>query len=103
MIIDCHAHLVPQSWYHPKSPKSIFDLDALFREQEEAGVDITVFGNNWIRSPEGADTAASGSGIQRARRRTHRETSQTLTRARLFGALRQRQDSKGNREGDSRV
>jgi len=55
MIIDCHAHLMPRSWFHPKSPKSIFDLDALFKEQDEAGVDITVFGNNWIRSPDGAD------------------------------------------------
>jgi aminocarboxymuconate-semialdehyde decarboxylase len=56
MIIDCHAHLVPQSWFHPKSPKSIFDLDGLFKQQDEAGVDITVFGNNWIRSPDGADS-----------------------------------------------
>lgn len=55
MVIDCHAHLVPQSWFHPKSPKSIFDIPGLFEEQEKAGVDITVFGNNWIRSPEGAD------------------------------------------------
>lgn len=55
MIIDCHAHLMPRSWHNPKSPKSIFDLDELFKQQEEAGVDITVFGNNWIRSPEGAD------------------------------------------------
>ena len=55
MIIDCHAHLVPQTWFHPKSPKSIFDLDGLFKEQDNAGVDITVFGNNWIRSPDGAD------------------------------------------------
>jgi aminocarboxymuconate-semialdehyde decarboxylase len=55
MIIDCHAHLMPQSWFNPKSPKSIFDVDGLFREQEESGVDITVFGNNWIRSPDGAD------------------------------------------------
>ncbi|HWO43411.1 MAG TPA: amidohydrolase family protein, partial [Candidatus Eisenbacteria bacterium] len=54
MIIDCHAHLVPKSWFDPRSPKSIFDLEALFREQDEAGVDLTVFGNNWIRSPEGA-------------------------------------------------
>ena len=46
---------MPQSWFHPKSPKSIFDLDALFREQDGSGVDITVFGNNWIRSPDGAD------------------------------------------------
>ena len=56
MIIDCHAHLMPQSWFHPKSPKSIFDLDSLFKQQDESGVDITVFGNNWIRSPDGADS-----------------------------------------------
>ncbi|MGH7844912.1 MAG: amidohydrolase family protein [Candidatus Binatia bacterium] len=55
MVIDCHAHLMPKGWFHPKSPKSIFDLDGLFKEQDEAAVDITVFGNNWIRSPEGAD------------------------------------------------
>lgn len=55
MIIDCHAHLMPQSWFDPKSPKSIFDLDALFKQQDEAGVDMTVFGNNWIRSPDGAN------------------------------------------------
>jgi aminocarboxymuconate-semialdehyde decarboxylase len=46
---------MPKNWFHPKSPKSIFDLDGLFKQQEEAGVDLTVFGNNWIRSPEGAD------------------------------------------------
>src|SRR5258706_3168889 len=55
MIIDCQAHLVPQSWFHPKSPKSIFDLPGLFEQQDQAGVDITVFGNNWIRSPDGYD------------------------------------------------
>src|SRR5215471_14902421 len=32
MIIDCHAHLVPKSWFHPNSPKSIFDIDGLFNE-----------------------------------------------------------------------
>lgn len=46
---------MPKSWFHPKSPKSIFDLDGLFKEQDAAGVDLTVFGNNWIRSPEGTD------------------------------------------------
>jgi aminocarboxymuconate-semialdehyde decarboxylase len=46
---------MPQSWFHPKSPKSIFDLDGLFKQQDDSGVDITVFGNNWIRSPDGAD------------------------------------------------
>jgi aminocarboxymuconate-semialdehyde decarboxylase len=52
MVIDCHAHLMPKRWLDPNSPKSMFDLDGLFRAQDEAGVDITVFGNNWIRSPE---------------------------------------------------
>ena len=55
MIIDCHAHLVPQSWFHPKSPPSMFNLPGLFEEQDKAGVDLTVFGNNWIRSPDGYD------------------------------------------------
>ncbi|HLN84388.1 MAG TPA: hypothetical protein VK355_12285, partial [Candidatus Binatia bacterium] len=55
MIIDCHAHLVPKSWYHPKSPRSIFDIDELFRQQDQSGVSLTVFGNNWIRSPDGYD------------------------------------------------
>ena len=45
MIIDCHAHVMPQSWFHPKSPKSIFDLDGLFREQDQAGVDLTLAGH----------------------------------------------------------
>jgi aminocarboxymuconate-semialdehyde decarboxylase len=27
----------------------------LFKQQDEAGVDMTVFGNNWIRSPDGAN------------------------------------------------
>jgi len=40
MIIDCHAHLVPKSWYHPKSPRSIFDVDELFRQQEQSGVNL---------------------------------------------------------------
>ncbi len=55
MIIDCHAHLVPQGWYHPKSPPAIFDIDGLLEEQQRAGVDLTIFGNNWIRTPSGKD------------------------------------------------
>src|SRR3989338_2744161 len=54
MIIDCHAHLAPKGWFHPKSPKAIFDVDRVMEEQQKAGVDITVFGNNWIRTPDGA-------------------------------------------------
>lgn len=55
MVIDCHSHLVPQSWHHPKSPPAIFNIPGLLEEQEKAGVDITVFGNNWIRTPEGKE------------------------------------------------
>jgi aminocarboxymuconate-semialdehyde decarboxylase len=56
MIIDCHAHLVPKSWYHPKSPPAIFDIPGLLEEQDNAGVNLTVFGNNWIRTPERRDS-----------------------------------------------
>lgn len=56
MVIDCHSHLVPKSWYHPKSPQAIFNIDALIEEQDKAGIDLTVFGNNWIRTPSGADS-----------------------------------------------
>ena len=53
MIIDAHAHLVPKSWFHPKSPQAIFNIDKLLEEQEKAKVDLTVFGNNWIRKGAG--------------------------------------------------
>ncbi|HEY3302298.1 MAG TPA: amidohydrolase family protein [Candidatus Binatia bacterium] len=56
MVIDCHAHLVPKSWYHPKSPPAIFDIEGLLEEQDKAGVNLTVFGNNWIRTPQGRDS-----------------------------------------------
>jgi len=55
MIIDCHSHLAPQGWFHPRSPKAIFNIEGLLEEQQRAGVDMTVFGNNWIRTPEGAN------------------------------------------------
>jgi aminocarboxymuconate-semialdehyde decarboxylase len=56
MVIDCHSHLVPKSWFHPKSPQAIFNIEGLLEEQDKAGVDLTVFGNNWIRTPDGADS-----------------------------------------------
>jgi predicted TIM-barrel fold metal-dependent hydrolase len=56
MVIDCHSHLVPKSWYHPKSPPAIFDIEGLLEEQNKAGVNLTVFGNNWIRTPAGRDS-----------------------------------------------
>ena len=56
MVIDCHSHLVPKSWFHPKSPPAIFNIEGLIEEQDKAGVNLTVFGNNWIRTPAGADS-----------------------------------------------
>lgn len=56
MIIDCHAHLAPKSWFHPKSPQAIFNIEGLLEEQQKAGVDLTIFGNNWIRTPAGSDS-----------------------------------------------
>ena len=56
MVIDCHSHLVPKSWFHPKSPQAIFNIEGLIEEQDRAGVDLTVFGNNWIRTPSGRDS-----------------------------------------------
>jgi predicted TIM-barrel fold metal-dependent hydrolase len=53
LIIDCHAHLIPPSWYLESTPRSTIDLEALFAQQDEAGVNLTVFGNNWIRTPPG--------------------------------------------------
>jgi aminocarboxymuconate-semialdehyde decarboxylase len=55
MIIDCHAHLAPRRWLDPNSPQAIFDVDRLLKEQEKAKVDLTVFGNNWIRTSLGKD------------------------------------------------
>ena len=51
MIIDAHAHLVPQSWFNPNSPAAIFNIDGVLEQQDAAGVDMTLFGNNWIRTP----------------------------------------------------
>jgi aminocarboxymuconate-semialdehyde decarboxylase len=53
LTIDCHAHLIPPRWYIESTPRSTIDLDALFGQQDEAGVNLTVFGNNWIRLPPG--------------------------------------------------
>jgi len=49
--VDCHAHLMPREWFVEGTPPSMIDLDALFVHQDAAGVNLTVFGNNWIRTP----------------------------------------------------
>src|SRR6266511_833437 len=51
-VIDCHCHLGPVEWNTPSAPQTMFDVDGVRRRQDKAGVDISVFGNNWIRTPE---------------------------------------------------
>ena len=51
-VIDCHCHLGPPEWQTPSAPATMFDVDDVRRRQDRAGVDISVFGNNWIRTPE---------------------------------------------------
>ena len=52
-VVDCHCHLGPAEWQVPSAPASMFDLDGLLAAQDRAGVDTSVFGNNWIRVPDG--------------------------------------------------
>jgi aminocarboxymuconate-semialdehyde decarboxylase len=51
-VIDCHSHLAPTEWRVPSAPPSMFDVEGLLEAQEQGGVDTSVFGNNWIRTPE---------------------------------------------------
>ena len=53
LVIDCHAHLMPLAWRLPNSPPSLYEYDELVEKQDKGGVDVSVFGNNWIRVPEG--------------------------------------------------
>ncbi|HYU17718.1 MAG TPA: amidohydrolase family protein [Chloroflexota bacterium] len=52
-VIDCHSHLAPPGWRVPSAPASLHDVEGVLDEQDRAGVDTAVFGNNWIRVPEG--------------------------------------------------
>ena len=52
-VIDCHCHLGPAEWQVPTAPSCMFDVEGLVEEQNRGGVDASVFGNNWIRVPEG--------------------------------------------------
>ncbi|HLH26767.1 MAG TPA: amidohydrolase family protein [Chloroflexota bacterium] len=55
--IDCHAHLIPPRWYPGEMPARFCDLDALFRQQDAAGVTLTVFGNSGFYRPAGRAAA----------------------------------------------
>jgi aminocarboxymuconate-semialdehyde decarboxylase len=52
-VIDCHAHLMPPAWRVDSAPQSLFDVEGMIDKQDQGGVDTTVFGNNWIRMPQG--------------------------------------------------
>ena len=52
-VIDIHSHLGPPEWNVPSAPAAMFDIDAQLRRMDEDGMDISCFGNNWIRVPEG--------------------------------------------------
>ncbi len=59
LVVDCHCHLGPSDWQSPSSPACMFDIPGLLEEQARGGVDISVFGNNWIRVPEGMSAVAA--------------------------------------------
>lgn len=44
-IIDIHAHMVPPSGGGRNRPAHMSDIPALYRDQQEAGVDLTVISN----------------------------------------------------------
>ncbi|HZT08844.1 MAG TPA: amidohydrolase family protein [Chloroflexota bacterium] len=52
-VIDCHCHLGPSDWSAPTAPACMFDYESVLEEQARCGVDVAVFGNNWIRVPPG--------------------------------------------------
>src|SRR3954454_6156882 len=52
LTIDSHAHINPPRWSQATGAAiRPFDLDALFREQDAAGVNLTVFSQPWFRRP----------------------------------------------------
>ena len=55
-VIDCHAHLMPPAWRSSGSPPALYDVDGVLEQQDRGGVDTSVFGNNWIRRPQGRST-----------------------------------------------
>jgi aminocarboxymuconate-semialdehyde decarboxylase len=48
--VDCHAHISPPRWTAAQAATRQTNLDTVFREQDAAGVDLTVFGQPWWSS-----------------------------------------------------
>jgi aminocarboxymuconate-semialdehyde decarboxylase len=49
LIVDCHSHLFPPAWASSGHlPADMFDLDAVFQRQDEAGIDVTVISDPHI-------------------------------------------------------
>src|SRR5262249_27082810 len=46
-IVDCHAHISPPRWAEAHTAARQTNLDMVFRNQDAAGVDLTVFGQPW--------------------------------------------------------
>lgn len=51
MIIDCHVHLNPPTWSAETRPRDFFDIDAYLQKTAEAGIERSVFNNNFIGRP----------------------------------------------------
>jgi aminocarboxymuconate-semialdehyde decarboxylase len=49
MIVDCHSHLFPSSWSSAgRMPADLFDVEAVLRRQDEAGVALSVISDPHI-------------------------------------------------------
>jgi hypothetical protein len=72
--VDCHAHMTPPRWAEVVPTSRRPNLDALFRQQDAAGISVTVFGEpGFSRPPDRAPVELSRStttGPRRSRRGT---------------------------------
>ncbi len=48
MIIDVHSHLIPMHHRSGNEPRQISDVEALWQQQAEAGVDVSILSNSMI-------------------------------------------------------
>lgn len=49
MIVDAHSHLFPRAWESSgRLPADMFDVEAVFARQDEAGIDVTILSDPHI-------------------------------------------------------